>query len=108
MNKKIADASLFLLSFFQALGVSVYISLVSLIFWRGNEWFGSVDSYLSPILVLILLVMSALICGVIVFAQPFLFWQAKRPKKALKLVVYTAAWLVTIFFMIAAAVIFLV
>jgi hypothetical protein len=88
---------LVLTSLLQALGVTAYISLVAIIFWKGNQWFGKVDPYLGPVLVLTLLVVSAIICALIVFAKPFLLWQTKKPKKALKLVAYTAAWLVFLF-----------
>ena len=85
-------------SLLQALGTTAYVSLVALIFWRGNQWFGKMNPYLGPVLVLTLLVISAIICALIVFAKPFLLWQTKKPKKALKLVAYTAGWLVLFFF----------
>ena len=89
---------LLLTSLLQALGTTAYVSLVALIFWRGNQWFGKMNPYLGPVLVLTLLVISAIICALIVFAKPFLLWQTKKPKKALKLVAYTAGWLVLFFF----------
>lgn len=88
------DKSLTLTSLFQALGVTAYVSLVATILWKGNEWSGKMNAYLGPVLILTLLVVSAIVCALIVFAKPFLLWQGKKPKKALKLVAYTALWLI--------------
>lgn len=91
MFKKL-EKKLVKFSLFQALGLVAYCSLVGIIFWKGNDWFGSV-SYFGPVFVLLLLSVSVLICGLIVFAFPiFLFWEKKETQKALKLVALTAAW----------------
>lgn len=88
-------------SFLQAVGLSVYISLVSLIFWRGNSWFNAGNTILGPILVLTLFVVSALVCGFIAFSYPFhLFWEKKETKKAVKLVGYTICWMLLFFFIV--------
>ncbi len=86
------------------MGTTAYVSLVAVIFWKGNQWFGEMNPYLGPVLVLTLLVVSAIICALIVFAKPFLLWQAKKPKKALKLVTYTAGWLIFLFLALLATI----
>ncbi|MEJ2347746.1 MAG: hypothetical protein P8Y17_00910 [Patescibacteria group bacterium] len=91
MKKK----SLPLIAFLQALGLTVYCSLVAVIFWKGNTWFGPQNNLIGPTMVLVLLVVSVLICALIAFGYPvFLFWQKKETNRALKLVAYTAGWLV--------------
>jgi hypothetical protein len=97
-------SKIFKVSFGQAAGILIYILLVAIIFWKGNEWFGKADNYLGPVLVLTLFSVSALICSLITFTYPlWLFWEKKQTKQAIKLVIYTALWL--IFFL---AIIFIV
>ena len=92
--KNVTRYSLVKLSFFQALGIVLYCGLVGLIFWRGNQWFGKMNNYLGPVLVLTLLSVSVLVCGLLAFGYPvMLFWDEKKTRDALKLVGYTAAWL---------------
>lgn len=87
--------SLCFISFLQALGLTLYCSLVGLIFWQGNKWFGTVPNFWGPLLFLILFVFSAVISALIVLGYPFiLFWEKKQTKESLKLVLYTAFWLV--------------
>lgn len=84
-----------MIAFIQALGVVAYCSLISLIFWRGEQWFGRVPNFLGPFLMLTILSTSALICGLLVFAYPIkLYLKTKKPDQAIKLVLMTAAWLV--------------
>jgi ABC-type sugar transport system permease subunit len=91
-----------LISFSQALGLAAYISLVSLIFWKGNEWFGPASNFFGPMLVLTLLVASALICGGIAFGYPlYLALEKKRIKEAIKVVVYTTTWVILFFAVVA-------
>ena len=78
----------------QAAAATAYISLVGLLFWKGNVIFGKVPNYWGPLVFLILFVVSALITGLLVLGYPFIvFWDQKRPKKAIGLVLYTTLWL---------------
>lgn len=89
--------SLPMIGFFQAIGLTVYCSLVSILFWQGNKLFGNVPNYFGPFLFLIIFTTSALISALITLGYPFLlFWEKKQTKEALKLVGYTAGWLVLI------------
>lgn len=84
--------------FLQALGVAAYCALIGLFFWKGNELFGQVNLVLGPILMLILLSVSVLICGLLVFYQPYrLFFDGKK-KEAADLVIFTTVWLAVLFF----------
>ena len=91
---KLNKLSLNKVAFLQALGVVSYCALVGLVFWRGDEWFGNMNIYLGPVMVLTLLSVSVLVCALLALGYPFiLFWEDKKPKKAVKLVAYTAGWL---------------
>ena len=77
------------------MGLVGYCSLVGLIMWRGNKWFGPLNNYMGPLLFLLLLVVSALICGLIGVGYPaWLFFEKKERQKALRLIGYTTGWLV--------------
>jgi hypothetical protein len=91
MKKK----SLCLISFLQALGTIGYCGLVGLVFWKGNDWFGKVSNYLGPLLVLSLFATSALVTAFLTLGYPaWLVWKKKEVEKALRVVGYTAVWLV--------------
>jgi uncharacterized membrane protein YidH (DUF202 family) len=93
--KKKEKLSLKLIAFYQALGLIVYCGLVSLLFWRGGNLFGPSPSFLGPLLVIVLFSTSALIATLLTLGYPFvLFWEKKQTMQALKLVGYTAVWLV--------------
>ena len=90
-----------LIAFGQALGLAIYCSLVGLLFWRGNQWFGRIPNYWGPLLFLILFVTSALISALLVLGYPIiLFWKKKQVMKALRLVAYTTCWLVFFIFVV--------
>lgn len=94
LRKNKQKFSLGFISFLQALGLFVYCTAVAMLIWNGNKLFGSVAvNPIGPMLFLTLFVTSALICALIVGAYPFiLFWDKKKTKEAVKLVVYTALW----------------
>lgn len=99
--KKKKTYSLFFIAFFQALALVIYCSLVGLIFWRGDKWFGPAQTFLGPVFVLVLFVVSALISALIGLGYPFiLFWERKKTIEALRLVIYTTAWLALFTFFI--------
>lgn len=106
MLKKLKKPSLAFIAFLQAWGLMVYVGLVALLFWKGEEIFGKVDLYLGPVMLLTLFVVSALISALIVLGYPFIiFWEEKKTRKALKLVGYTIFWLIFFFFAILASLI---
>jgi hypothetical protein len=86
--------SLGLISFLQALGLAFYCGLVATLFWKGNRLFGEDPNYWGPVLFLVIFTTSALVSALLVLGYPFfLFWQKKQTQKAIKLVAYTAIWL---------------
>ena len=84
--------SLCFISFLQSLGLVSYISLVSIIFWKGNDLFPQMNNYVGPLIVLTIFAVSALICALITLSYPFTLWQKGKPKQALKVILYTALW----------------
>lgn len=84
-----------LTAFFQALGLTVYCSLIGLLFWRGERWFGQLPGFLEPTFFLVLFVASALISAFLVLGYPLiLFLERKQTSTALKLIGYTTVWLI--------------
>ncbi len=93
-RKKEERSSLPFIAFLQATGLVIYCSLIGLLIWRGNELFGPPFTFLGPAMFLVLFVVSAMISALIVLGYPFiLFWEKKQAMKALRLAIYTAAWL---------------
>ena len=87
--------SLGFIAFLQSLGLVVYISLIALLFFQGEKWFGKVSNYWGPLLFLTIFVTSALVSALLTLGYPIiLFWEKKKTVEALKLVIYTAGWLI--------------
>lgn len=86
------------LGFLQALGITVYCSLVGLIFWQGNRLFPKVNQYFAPVAMLLLLSTSVLICGLSVFYKPYKLFFAGKKKDAANLVISTSLWLFAFLF----------
>ena len=84
----------------QALGVTLYCSLIGLLFWKGNEIFGNTPNYAGPVAFLILFIVSALICAAIVFSHPYKLFFEDKKKDAADLVLYTTGWLFFFFIII--------
>lgn len=82
--------------FLQSLGVAVYISLVGLFMSNAEHVFGQLNGLTGPILILMLLSVSVLICGLIVLYKPYKLFIAGKKKEALQTVIYTAVGLFVI------------
>lgn len=106
MGTKLSDPSI-RLGFFQALGVTLYCSFVGLFFWKGNELFGKVPNFFGPVAFLLLFSVSALLCGLIVFYQPYKFFFDNKRKEAADLVLATAGWLFLFFIIFLVSAVFL-
>ena len=84
-----------LIAFLQALGMALYCSLIALFMWNANSMFGKITDFRGPLLFLVLFTTSALISALITLGYPFiLFYQKKKPVEALRLIIYTAGFLV--------------
>lgn len=88
------------IGFLQAAGLTLYAITIGYLLWNGENWFGKFNSFVGPVFVLILLILSALVCALIAFGYPiYLFWDKKKSCEALQIVAYTALWLVLIVIM---------
>ena len=91
----------------QAAGLTFYAAAVGYLLWNGENWFGRFHSFIGPVFVLILLILSALICALIAFGYPiYLFWDKKKACEALQIVGYTALWMVLIVIMFMVVLLF--
>jgi len=80
-----------------ALGVLVYVYLVSLIMTNGDKIFGTTDHKpFAPIAFLLLFVLSALITGGLVLGKPILLFLDGLKKEGVKLLIYTGASLLVL------------
>lgn len=78
----------------QASGVFLYCLFIGIIFFKAVDWFGKMNNYIGPVLMLSLLSVSVLICALLTFGYPIiLFWEEKKTKEAITLVAYTTAWM---------------
>jgi len=88
------------LGFLQALGVAAYCTLVGSVLWSGNILFGQMGNVLGPTLMLILLSVSVLVCGLLVFYHPYQLFFDDKKKEAADLVLYTTGWLFAFFLLV--------
>lgn len=78
----------------QALGLVGYITLVAGFIYKSSLFFGKGNQFVGPLLFLTLFVVSALICGLIMFYEPYQLFVKDKRKEALLQVVATTMWLV--------------
>ncbi|RJR28917.1 hypothetical protein C4564_03760 [Candidatus Microgenomates bacterium] len=88
----------------QAFSVSLYCSTIGLFFFKANEIFGKTPNYFGPVAFLLLLSVSVLVCGLLVFYKPYKLFFVKKRTEAIDLVVSTTVWLfvfLTVFLLLA-------
>ena len=85
-----------------ALGTTVYVVIVSLIILNAEKIFGTMKNIIGPIAFLLLFVTSAAITGFLVLGQPIMLYVDDKRQEAVKLFVFTVAWLI-VFTIIALA-----
>ena len=83
------NSKLMMLAVLDALGVAVYVFLVSLIMNYGSKIFGEKDTAITPIAVLLLFVLSALVTSSLVLGRPVMLYLDGQKKEGVKLLVYT-------------------
>ena len=80
-------------SLINSLGVVAYVSIVATIIKNGQSIFGSMYGIFGPFSFLMLFVLSAAICGYLVFGKSVLMYLDGNKKEALKLLGYIIMWL---------------
>lgn len=96
--KKIQLCSVGLL---QALGVTVYCTLVGGVFWIFQKFVVAPPQFLGTVLMLILLVFSTAVTGSMVFGYPVYLAINKKTREALTVLAYTLMFFLAIIFVIA-------
>jgi len=93
MNKKLFGHSLG-----HALLAYAYIFCIALFFNLGLEkMFKSVPEFFAPIIMLLLLVLSASVMAILIFGKPVLLYLDNQKKEALTMLFYTVGCLAVIF-----------
>ena len=76
-----------------ALAIAVYVAIVALIMQNAEKIFGTMRTIIGPIAFLLLFVTSAAITGFLVLGQPIMLYSDNQKREAIKLFIYTVAWL---------------
>jgi hypothetical protein len=86
-------------AFIHAFAELAYISFVSWVMFNGQALFGQQkDSFVSPIVFLLLFVISALISGLLILAKPAMLFMEGSRKEAVNMLIYTLGFLILFFF----------
>jgi hypothetical protein len=64
--------------------------------FNGEKFFGKEDNFWMPVALLLLFVVSATIVGALVLGRPAYMYFNGQKQEAVRLLVYTVAWLVLI------------
>ena len=86
-------------------GVFVYVSLVAWLMFNAEMIFDESDSFLIPVFMLLLFVISASITGFLVLGRPIHLYLNNAKKEAFVFLFATLAWL--LFFLVAVATVLL-
>lgn len=95
MSKKLIPQA-----FLLALGEGIYISLVALLMFGVQKWFGDKPDpvIIAPIAFLLLLVISAAISGALILGKPLMLYLDGQKKEAVTLFSLTIGWLAVFLF----------
>ncbi|OGY56899.1 MAG: hypothetical protein A2119_02655 [Candidatus Colwellbacteria bacterium GWA2_46_10] len=77
-----------------ATGVFIYVSAIAWLIFNAPKIFGELDSFLTPLFVLLLLVISASITGLMVFGKPISLYLDNHKKEAFSLLFITLSCLI--------------
>jgi heme O synthase-like polyprenyltransferase len=76
-----------------SLATAAYVVIVVLIIHNAEKVFGTMRNIIGPIAFLLLFVTSAAITGFLVLGQPIMLYFDNQRSEAVKLFIYTVAWL---------------
>jgi len=80
-------------SLINALGVLVYVSIVAWLIFNGEHIFDNKPSFLIPLFMLLLFIISASITGLLVLGKPIHLYLSGFKKEAFILLFATLIWL---------------
>lgn len=89
-----------------ALATTAYITLVSILMIYLNEYITGQPQMISIIMVLLLLVISAAVCGSLIFAWPVYKMIKGEMRQGFKILGITIGWLIVVFILVGLVVIF--
>ncbi len=89
-------------SFINAAATFVYVSAVAWFGFNSQAIFGKQQTFLAPLLMLLLFVVSALITGLLVLGKPIHLYLSGLKKEAFVLFFATLVWLVLFLLVVAA------
>jgi hypothetical protein len=92
--------SLLVRGLLHAVGVGLYVALVSAAMRNGEQIFGTLSGMAGPLAFLLLFVVSAAITGALVLGKPLLLYLDGEKKQSLELFGFTVSWLIILFFAI--------
>lgn len=81
-------------SFLNALGTTVYTAAVAYLVSHGEAIFGEAETFLVPLFMLLLLIISATVTGFLVVGKPLQLYLSDQKPQALKLLGRTLGWIV--------------
>jgi len=70
-----------------------YVALMTQFLNNGEKFFGNLNKSIGPIMFLTMFCFSVLVCGLIVFYEPYMLFVNKKGGEAMKLVKCTTKWL---------------
>jgi hypothetical protein len=89
-------------SFVHAAGVVVYVAAIALLFFHAEGIFGDKSSFLIPVMLLLLFIVSATITGLLVLGRPAQLYLDGAKRDAIAMLAATVGWLIV--FLVAVAV----
>ncbi|MFH1956434.1 MAG: hypothetical protein ABIJ28_02190 [Patescibacteria group bacterium] len=96
------NSKLFLQAVLFSFGVFVYVALVSWLLFNGESFFGKMNNFQGPLLMLLLLVFSVVVMGLLVLGKPAYLYFSGFKKEGIQLFFYT---LILLFIIILAVII---
>ena len=94
----------FLTSLASATGVLAYVAAIALLMSNGQNIFSQQsNSFLMPMLMLLLFIISAAITGLLVLGKPIHLYMGGLKKEAIILLFSTLGWLVLFLILVVAA-----
>lgn len=85
------DKIVFKRAIINALAIAAYVTAVGVFMFNANDVFGKEDNFLTPVVVLLLLVLSAAVTGSLLLGQPAMWYADGKKKEALQLLGTTIA-----------------
>ncbi|MCX6781842.1 MAG: hypothetical protein NTW66_01880 [Candidatus Magasanikbacteria bacterium] len=83
-------------SLLNAIGVGAYVAVIALIMQNGERIFGKMNNILGPIAFLLMFVLSAAVTGGLMLGKPVMLYLDGLKKEAVKMFIFTVAWLFVI------------